>query len=270
MSSTAIIDYLRQNDLADKVEVGGLCCTAHETARYHDHARVIGPLSRQLYYIRTGIADVVVTDEQCVRTDLLDEARKVGNGFIATSDKACYGLEDATEKDTDEIVREMIENGKQFLILDPQKAGEVAVRVAVKLAPQRRSHLISDAEAQELAKKCVQCDMCERVCPNMLDISVGISQVAKGNLEPLRELFDKCLGCGKCEEECTYGVPVFQIMQTAARTEVYKIRTGRGPDHGHRDPQCRCADSAGNHSRRGGLCRLLQLPGYERPGRNGG
>jgi acetyl-CoA decarbonylase/synthase complex subunit alpha len=63
----------------------------------------------------------------------------------------------------------------------------------------------------------------------MLDISVGISQVAKGNLQPLKELFDKCLGCGKCEEECTYGVPVFQIMQTAARTEVYKIRTGRGP-----------------------------------------
>jgi len=101
--------------------------------------------------------------------------------------------------------------------------------VAVELAPQRKSHLISDAEAQELAKKCVQCDMCERVCPNMLDISVGISQVAKGNLQPLRDLFDKCLGCGKCQEECTYGVPVFQIMQTAARTEAYKIRVGRGP-----------------------------------------
>ena len=45
----------------------------------------------------------------------------------------------------------------------------------------------------------------------------------------MKELFDKCLGCGKCQEECTYGVPVFQIMQTAARTEAYKIRTGRGP-----------------------------------------
>jgi len=229
VTSTTIIDYLRQNDLRDKVEVGGLCCTAHETSRYDDHVRVIGPLSRQLFYIRTGIADVVVTDEQCIRTDLLDEARKVGSGFIATSDKACYGLEDATDKDVEETVREMVENGKQFLILDPQKAGEVAVRVAVKLAPQRRSNLISDAEAQELAKKCVQCDMCERVCPNMLDISVAVSQVAKGNLDPMKELFDKCLGCGKCQEECTYGVPVFQIMQTAARTEAYKIRTGRGP-----------------------------------------
>jgi acetyl-CoA decarbonylase/synthase complex subunit alpha len=229
VSSTAIIDYLRQNNLRDSVEIGGLCCTAHETSRYDDHVRVIGPLSRQLYYVRTGIADVIVTDEQCIRTDLLDEARKVGTGFIATSDKACYGLEDATEKDVEQIVQEMVHDGKQFLILDPQKAGEVAVRVAMALAPDRKSHLIDDKEAQKLAKKCVRCDTCERACPNMLDISVAMSQVAKGNMAPLRELFDKCLGCGKCEEECPHGVPIFKIMQTATRTESYKVRTGRGP-----------------------------------------
>ena len=228
-SSTAIIDYLRANSLDEKVELGGLCCTAHEATRYSDKARVIGPLSRQLYYVRTGIADVIVTDEQCIRTDLVEEAKKVDSAFIATSDKACYGLEDATEMETDDIVKQMLEQGKQFLILDHEKAGEVAVRVAMALAPKRKKELLSEKEAMELAKRCVQCGMCERVCPNMLLIGEGISQVALGNLDELRNIFDKCLGCGKCEEECPHDVPIFKIMQVAASKEAYKIRVGRGP-----------------------------------------
>ena len=228
-TSTSIIDYLRQNDLYDTVEVGGICCTAQETARYSDRAKVIGPLSRQLYYVRTGIADVIVTDEQCIRTDLVEEAKKVGTAFIATSDKACYGLENATEKDADEIVKAMVEKGKQFLILDHAKAGEVAVRVALALAPQRKKELLGEAEAVELAKKCVQCDMCERVCPNMLLIGEAMGQVARGNMEKLKDIFDKCLGCGKCEEECPHDVPIFKIMQAAASQEKYNIRAGRGP-----------------------------------------
>jgi len=228
-SSTNIIDYLRQNDLYDKVEIGGICCTALETTRYSDRAKVIGPLSRQLYYVRTGIADVIVTDEQCIRTDIAEEAKKVGSALIATSDKACYGLEDATEKDVDEIVKEMVEEGKQFLILDHEKAGEVAVRVAMKLAPQRKKELIDEKEAQELAKPCRECEMCERACPNLFSIGNGIRQVAEGNFEPLREIFDQCLGCGKCEEECPRDIPIFKIMQTVASKDTYKIRSGRGP-----------------------------------------
>ncbi len=229
LASTAIIDYLRRNGLRDSVEVGGLCSTALDTSRYDEQARVIGPLSRQLFYIRTGIADMVVADELCVRTDLPDEARKAGSGFIATSDKACYGLEDATDKDSDRIVREMLEEGRQFLILDPGKAGEVAVRVAQALAPQRKSQLLSVARAQELAGKCVQCDICERVCPNLLDVGAAMGQAAGGDMGPMTEVFDRCLGCGKCQEECPYGVPVLQIMQAAARTDAYRMRAGRGP-----------------------------------------
>jgi len=228
-SSSNIIDYLRKNDLYDKVEVGGICCTALETTRYSDRAKVIGPLSRQLYYVRTGIADVIMTDEQCIRTDIAEEAKKVGTALIASSDKACYGLEEASEKDTDEIVKEMVEEGKQFLILDHEKAGEVAVKVALALAPKRKKELITEAEAQELAKNCRECEMCERVCPNLFSIGNGIRQVAEGNFEPLRELFNQCIGCGKCEEECPRNVPIFKIMQVAASKESYKIRVGRGP-----------------------------------------
>jgi len=228
-TSTNIIDYLRQNDLYDKVEVSGICCTALETTRYADKAKVVGPLSRQLFFVRTGIADVIVTDEQCIRTDTPVEAKNVGSAFIATSDKACYGLEDASERDADEIVKEMVEKGKQFLILDHEKAGEVAVKVAMKLAPQRKKELIDEKEAQELAKVCRECEICERVCPNLFSIGKGIHQVAEGNFELLREIFNQCIGCGKCEQDCPRHVPIFKIMQLAASKETYNIRAGRGP-----------------------------------------
>ena len=228
-SSSNIIDYMREHDLNDKIDIGGICCTALETSRYSDRAKVIGPLSRQLYYVRTGIADVIMTDEQCIRTDIGIEAAKVGSALIASSDKACYGLEDATEKDVDEIVKEMVENGKQYLILDHEKAGEVAVKVALALAPKRDKGLISEAEAQELAKNCKECEMCERVCPNLFSIGHGIRQVAEGNFDVIRDIFAQCIGCGKCEEECPRDIPIFKIMQTAASKDTFKIRAGRGP-----------------------------------------
>jgi hypothetical protein len=47
-----------------------------------------------------------MTDEQCIRTDMPQEATKAGSALIATLDKVMYGLEDATEMNTDEIVIE--------------------------------------------------------------------------------------------------------------------------------------------------------------------
>jgi len=228
-TSTTVIDYLRENNLYDKVEVAGICCTALETTRYSDRAKVIGPLSRELFFIKSGIADVVLTDEQCIRVDTPQQASAVGSRVIATLDKAMYGLEDVTDKDTDEIVKRMVENKENFAILEPKKVAQVAAEVAVKIAPQRRKEWISDEEAIELAKKCTNCGMCERVCPNLFNIGDGIVEVAKGNLEPIRELFNQCIGCGKCEEECPQGVPIFKIMQVAASKETWKVRAGRGP-----------------------------------------
>lgn len=228
-TSTTVIDYLRENNLYDKLEVAGICCTALETTRYSDRAKVIGPLSRELFFIKSGIADVVLTDEQCIRVDTPQQASAVGSRVIATLDKAMYGLEDVTDKDTDEIVKRMVENKENFAILEPKKVAQVAAEVAVKIAPQRRKEWISDEEAIELAKKCTNCGMCERVCPNLFNIGDGIVEVAKGNLEPIRELFNQCIGCGKCEEECPQGVPIFKIMQVAASKETWKVRAGRGP-----------------------------------------
>jgi acetyl-CoA decarbonylase/synthase complex subunit alpha len=228
-TSTVVIDYLRENNLYDKVEVCGVCCTAIETSRYSDRAKVIGPFSRQLFFIRSGIADVIMTDEQCIRTDMPIEATKAGSALIAALDKAMYGLEDATEMNTDEIVRKMVEEKKHFAILDPKKAAEVATKVAMAIAPQRRKGWITEQEATELAKKCSLCGMCEQVCPNLFDIGRGISEVAKGNFDTIKEIFNLCVGCGKCEEECPRNLPIFKIMQVGASKETWKMRAGRGP-----------------------------------------
>ena len=228
-TSTVVVDYLQENNLYDKVELCGICCTAIETTRYSAKAKVIGPFSRQLFFIRSGIADVIMTDEQCIRTDMPQEATKAGSGLIAALDKAMYGLEDATDMNTDEIVKKMVEEKKHFAILDPKKAAEVAAKVAIAIAPQRRKEWITEQEAIELAKKCTLCGMCEQACPNLFDIGSGVSQVAKGNFDVIKEIFNLCVGCGKCEEECPRNIPIFKIMQVGASKETWKMRTGRGP-----------------------------------------
>ena len=228
-TSTVVVDYLQENNLYDKVELCGVCCTALETTRYSARAKVIGPFSRQLFFIRSGFADVIMTDEQCIRTDMPQEATKAGSALIAALDKAMYGLEDATDMNTDEIVKKMVEEKKHFAILNPKKAAEVATKVAMAIAPQRRKEWITEQEATELAKKCSLCGMCEQVCPNLFDIGRGISEVAKGNFDVIREIFNLCVGCGKCEEECPRNLPIFKIMQVGASKETWKIRAGRGP-----------------------------------------
>ena len=228
-TSTVVVDYLQENNLYDKVELCGICCTAIETTRYSARAKVIGPFSRQLFFIRSGLADVIMTDEQCIRTDMPQEATKAGSALIAALDKAMYGLEDATDMNTDEIVKKMVEEKKHFAILNPKKAAEVATKVAMAIAPQRRKEWLTEQEAIELAKKCTLCGMCEQVCPNLFDIGSGVSQVAKGNYDVIKEIFNLCVGCGKCEEECPRTIPIFKIMQVGASKETWKMRAGRGP-----------------------------------------
>ncbi len=230
-TATSIIDYLNQNNLQDEVEVCGICCTALEVTRYSKAAKVIGPLSRQLFFVRSGVADVIVTEEQCIRADTSLEAKKAGSALIAASDKACYGLDNVTEKEADEIVKEMVEVGKQVLILVPEKAAEVAVKVAIKIARQREKELIEASQVPELVQECHNCRICDRNCPNLLPVGEAVEQAGKGNLEKLIEVFNKCLGCGKCEQDCPRNIPILKLMQAVASGETFKLRSGRGPIH---------------------------------------
>jgi acetyl-CoA decarbonylase/synthase complex subunit alpha len=230
-----IVRYLKKSGLEGKVELCGLCCTAHDITRHHPGAKIVGPLSWQLRFVRSGIADVIVVDEQCIRADILREARKVKAVLITTNPKNCQGLPDRTPEPVGKIVGDMLEGkNPDALILDPDKAGEVAVRLAIEVALRRgKFKLIPDAEkVVELAKLCTGCDLCRRSCPNNLPISSAMVAAAEGNLERFAELYDSCVGCGRCENVCTRGLHPHTLMIGASRLKIRgersRIRVGRG------------------------------------------
>ncbi|WXG43297.1 MAG: CO dehydrogenase/acetyl-CoA synthase complex subunit alpha [Promethearchaeati archaeon SRVP18_Atabeyarchaeia-1] len=235
-SGVEIADYLRANKLDEKVEVGAICCTALDLTRYYTRAKVVGPLSQQLRFIRSGIADVIMTDEQCVRTDIPEEAQTVKAPVIATNAKICYGFPDRTSDPVDQIVKDVVSGAqKGVLILDPYKAAEVAVKVVVSIAPKRAKFkaLPDTSKIPEIAKSCTGCQSCRRACPNDLHTDEAVQLAKKGDLSKLADLYEYCIGCGKCEQACNKDIPVTSLITVAAERKVkeerFKLRSGRGP-----------------------------------------
>jgi len=233
--AVGIVDYLKENGLHGSVEVCGLCCTAHDTTRYDPKAKIVGPISWQLRFIRSGIPDVVVLDEQCIRADALVEAQKIKAPVIVTSEKNCLGLQNRTRDPPDQIVADLV-SGKVpgVLILDPAKAGEVVARTAVEVAQKRRKFkaVPSAAEIVESAKKCKVCNDCRRACPQDLRIPEAMSQAASGNLQMLADLYETCIGCARCESACPNNFHLHSFIVKAAektlKEEKFKIQAGRG------------------------------------------
>ena len=234
-SAISIVDYLEDNGLKNEVEVCGICCTAHDLSRYDPKAKIVGPISWQLRFIRSGIPDVIVVDEQCIRADALSEAQKIKAPLIATSEKNCLGLIDKTFEQPTNVINELV-NGviPGALILDPEKVGEIAVKTALLVAPKRaKFKAIPDIQGViEGAKKCRKCFECSRACPNNLPIPEALTEASKGNLKNLAELLDLCIGCGRCESACPIDLPIHSFMEVAAeknlKEEKFKIRVGRG------------------------------------------
>lgn len=230
-----IVDYLQENGLQGKVEVTGLCCTAIDVTRYSPKAKIVGPISWQLRYIRTGIPDIIVVDEQCIRADSLIEAQKIKAPLIASSPKNCLGLTDRTHDPADAIVADLI-TGKVpgVLLLEPRKVGEVAVRTAVSVAPTRKKcKAIPDVkEVIRESKDCKQCMDCRRACPNDLPIPEAVAEASKGELTKLADIYEMCIGCARCESACPQNLPLHSFIVKAAekkiKEETYKIRAGRG------------------------------------------
>jgi acetyl-CoA decarbonylase/synthase complex subunit alpha len=238
LPASSIIDYLEENGIRDQVEVCGLCCTAHDITRYEKkRAKIIGPISWQLRFIRTGLPDVIVIDEQCIRTDVVEEARKIGAVVIAASDKACHALPDKTMENADKIVDELV-NGviPGALILDDERMAEVAVKTALKIFPTRRSKiagLMGENELIEYAKKCTGCRECERSCPQSLPISTAMAKTAKGDVKALASLYNRCFACSRCEKACPRNIPILSMILKSSeeimKNEKFKMRVGRGP-----------------------------------------
>ena len=103
-----LVDYLREKGYEDKVDVGAICCTAHDLTRYYSGAKIIGSYSRQLHYIRSGLADVVMVDEQCVNLRTYEESKAVGAPYITTNEKIMGGFPNRTNDPMMEIVDDLV------------------------------------------------------------------------------------------------------------------------------------------------------------------
>ncbi|UCH37155.1 MAG: CO dehydrogenase/acetyl-CoA synthase complex subunit epsilon [Candidatus Bathyarchaeota archaeon] len=234
-SSVGIIDYLDANGLQGKVEVVGICCTAHDITRYSSMAKVIGPISWQLRYIRSGLADLIVVDEQCIRADTLIEAQKVRTPVIASSPKNCLGLRNRTNDPPQEVIADLVDQKiPGALILDSDKVGEIAVETVMAVAPQRQKfNIIPELdEIESSAQGCTQCNDCVRACPNNQPIPEAMKAAAEGDLNPLAQILENCVGCARCDSACPNDFPLHSYMVKAGEDklleEKYKMRVGRG------------------------------------------
>ncbi|MCG7852599.1 MAG: 4Fe-4S binding protein, partial [Methanosarcinaceae archaeon] len=153
------------------------------------------------------------------------------------NDKIMYGLPNRSNDSVDDILEDLV-SGKEAgaLVLDFEKVGELAPRLALKMAPIRKEKgitaLPSDEEFKELASKCVHCLACELDCPTNLPISEAMKAASEGDLTSFERLHDKCIACGRCEQACPKGIPILNVIEKASqkviREEKGMMRAGRG------------------------------------------
>jgi len=238
---TYIMDYMEDNDLTEKMEIGGLCCTAFDMTRYKredrqaPYAKIVGTMSKELKVVRSGIPDVIVLDEQCVRADLVAEGQKLNIPVIASNDKIMYGLPDRTNEEVDAIVADITSGAiPGCVMLDYDKLGELVPRLALEMAPIREgiSSIPTDEEMEALVGKCADCGECKLACPEELDIPEAMAAAKEGDLNALEALHDLCVGCRRCEQVCNKGIPVLDVIEKAAQKAIAEekglVRAGRG------------------------------------------
>lgn len=238
MYARPIADYLEEHGLSDQFELAGLCCTAHDMTRYNAKAKIFGPISYQLRVIRAGLPDIVVSDEQCIRADLLEACKAMGIPLIATSDAAVRGLPQVNEWDVDKIA-DALATGKLagVFLTDPVKIGEVAVRVARAVFEKKKKGELffeSEQEFMDEIAKCTQCMNCVFTCPHNLRIDQGMAHAQKtGDVSKLAKLEEQCLACMKCEQVCPKNIRIINVIMRSNLNNLYaktgKTRVGRGP-----------------------------------------
>lgn len=246
------------------VEVAGLCCTAHDMARAHtgtpahshdhDHhphghghgPRIIGNLRDQLRFARAGRADVVIADQQCIRLDLLAETLRTGAFYLATSDQACAGLPDETQRDPAELAADLATRPvRAAFIADPERAAAVALALAESqgrvAAPAAPAAADAGADLWLSIDRCIGCQLCTDHCPLHLPVATAVYDAqaitaAAGPQAPkarpaLAELYPRCLACGRCDAACPVDIAVMALLEDAAAAgaPVGWVRTGRGP-----------------------------------------
>lgn len=227
------INQLKENDLTETIEICGIGPAGDDTVRFYDRCRIIAPMVRAGKAIRNGLFDVVVAGTGCMPLDLLSESERVDSKFIWVSAQGIGDLTDSTDVETDRIVDALLKGDKAVWIRDPEKASEVAVKVAQKVK-RTGSHVVTDEAAIERAKKLKgKCDTCLDACPNSLPIPKAVEQLSQGNWEGFFEVEKGCYFCGKCEEAVPGAVGLRDIIIAAERKQAasdkFIMRAGRGP-----------------------------------------
>jgi acetyl-CoA decarbonylase/synthase complex subunit alpha len=227
------INYLKKNELTEKIEVCGMGAAGDDIVRFYDRGRLVAPMVRSTKAVRNGVFDVLVVSPGCIPLDLMAEAARVGTKAIWVGSNGVDGLADSTDVSVDKIVSALLGDAKAVWIRDVEKAGEVAVKVVQSLK-RTGSHVISDAEAAKQCKEHKQdCDLCSSVCPVNLPVSKAVRQLADGDWKGFSEVERGCNFCGKCDEVCPSKVQLRDIIVSAERKQAaqdkFLMRPGRGP-----------------------------------------
>lgn len=246
-----VMDKVDKTCLDKEIEVAALCCTAHDMARGRSGKNsftIIGNIREQLSFARSGRADIVVADQQCIRHDLLSETLKTGAFFISTSEQTSAGLPDETDMDMQELAAVLIDRPvRGVFISDPEKAAELAVAIAKRYGKIAKPSNGNENSLWRSTLTCNNCGLCTHYCPVSLSVSDAVFSAQKsirdsdntGREMPVSAvkafdgIYDKCLLCGRCDSACPGQIPVMSLIESSYKTNDKRakrmMRIGRGP-----------------------------------------
>ncbi|KXB01086.1 hypothetical protein AKJ41_02780 [candidate division MSBL1 archaeon SCGC-AAA259O05] len=209
------------------IELLGLCCLGHEASRTHSEVKFVGSLNQQVKVVSSGIADVVVVDEQCVMPNLLEAAKQSQTKIICVSPKIRYGLENLTEETVEETIKKILNDELPgAVILNEEKAAKTSIQLA------KRIHASKCPSSKASLDNCTFCGSCEEVCPKNIELTKVLEKVKdESDFEKeLSNFWNLCIECRRCERVCPQDVRILGgLTEVWCETQVGReIKSGRG------------------------------------------
>ncbi|KXB06377.1 hypothetical protein AKJ53_00445 [candidate division MSBL1 archaeon SCGC-AAA382F02] len=220
-------EIIKEGRNDEGIELLGLCCLGHEASRTHPEVKFVGSLNQQVKVVSSGIADVVVVDEQCVMPNLLEAAKQSQTKIICVSPKIRYKLENLTEETTEKTIKKIINNELPgAVILDEEKAAKTSIQLAKKIHNNKRPNSKTSLDNYTL------CGACEKVCPKNIELTQILENVKDESdfEEELSNFWNLCIECRRCERVCPQDVRILGgLTEVWCETQVGReIKSGRG------------------------------------------